>query len=372
MGRDDGVEVEPGLRRPPLLARAGLDQRELVPRPRPRARRSRRRGGGAAAADARARRALRLLRVLRPVDRRAARQRALLLERGTDARPPARSAELRPEPALSGRRRQRRRGVRRAGRRARAARARRRRDRRARARSPWEELVSGLARRARGLGASSRAVDVRDSFGAVGRDRTAHGRGRAPRRSRLRPPLRRIARELLRRASARPRATGRRRRSSSGPAARSSPTTRSGTPTFRSGSRLAAVQAGQRRQRRPAGRRAADPSSGCSSSTGRCSTGTSRRSRRRLDRYVDLDRPRCAALARRATRCGARSQRSPPRRSGPGRRSCPARGAVSGCAACSASQTDAPNLAWSYELITPESGRPARRRPNRSRSASSC
>ena len=48
VGRDDGLQVEPRLRSAALLARAGLDQRQLVPRPRPAAVRAGGRGGGTA------------------------------------------------------------------------------------------------------------------------------------------------------------------------------------------------------------------------------------------------------------------------------------------------------------------------------------
>ena len=57
-------------------------------------------------------------------------------------------------------------------------------------------------------------------------------------------------------------------------------------------------------------------------------------------------------------------------RSARGRPSCPARGAVSGSAERLGIETDAPNLAWSYELIAPESGS-CSAATSRSRSASS-
>ena len=60
------------------------------------------------------------------------------------------------------------------------------------------------------------------------------------------------------------------------------------------------------RERRPAAGRRPARSSGCSSSTGRCSTGTSSSSLPRIDRYVDLTDPDGPARST-ATRSGARS-----------------------------------------------------------------
>ena len=115
-----------------------------------------------------------------------------------------------------------------------------------------------------------------------------------------------------------------------------------------------------RRRRRTSGsaRAHAARSSGCSSSTGRCSTATSRSCSRGIDRYLDL--ARCPSAPRlvdgdalRRTLADAR----PPARSA----RCPTffpgpwggqwlRGELG-------IETDAPNLAWSYELIAPEAAR---------------
>ena len=97
-------------------------------------------------------------------------------------------------------------------------------------------------------------------------------------------------------------------------------------------------------------------SSDSSSSTGPCWTGTSRAFFPSSTCYVDLRRAREAALARRrgtaalAARAGREAVSYPP--------DLPARALGRAMAARSALgiSTDAPNLAWSYELITPESG----------------
>ena len=74
VGGDLGIEIESRVRSTTLLARSRLGERELVLHPGPRAIRAPGRGGRAAADDARARQPVRLRRVLRPQDRRAARR----------------------------------------------------------------------------------------------------------------------------------------------------------------------------------------------------------------------------------------------------------------------------------------------------------
>ena len=142
--------------------------------------------------------------------------------------------------------------------------------------------------------------------------------------------------------------------SSTGRAARSSPMTCSGTPTSRSASASTRCSAAQRetsasRRARPASeqrllfvdwpilerhKQALAPT---------------------VDRYIEVSDPgRPRSLTGDALRSTLHG--SPAGPSARGRRSFPARGAGNGSVAALGIETDAPNLAWSYELITPESG----------------
>ena len=107
-------------------------------------------------------------------------------------------------------------------------------------------------------------------------------------------------------------------------------------------------------ERRASARARAARSRGCSSSTGRCSTATSRSSLPRIDRYLDLSEPDAPAtldgdaLRRTLADLARRPFRTLPTFL-PG-----AVGRAVAPRASSAIETDAPNLAWSYELIAPE------------------
>ena len=290
-----------------------------------------------------------------PTTGRAAREPRVLLERLPDARPPARSTvSYDPEPRTRSSSGEVERGLR-------AARggrcSRRRRGHRGRRRRPlaWDgrPLVAPLRTRSAAAprpstcGATAlpwEEVERRTSdpelagdpvFARLcGRSTSATSFDELPS---TRAPAGRHAR-LSGRARARPARPALVRRPAEAPSA--SP-------------RCSAAQAGEPR---PAAGRGRARSSGSSSSTGRSSTGTSRRSRTGHRSSRRRQRPDAAPLARRRQRCARRSHGS--RRSAvPHASDVPPRPLGRSVASTTLGiETDAPNLAWSYELITPESG----------------
>ena len=180
----------------------------------------------------------------------------------------------------------------------------------------------------------------------------SHERQRAAGGPRLRPPLHPVALRSRRRAAAAFPREG--VVLVYGPGSSLVPMICSGTPTSRSASASRPCDAAPRetsasRRARPA------RSSACSSSTGRSSTGTSRRSPRpSTATSTSATRAAPLALGRRASLDVARSRRT----AVPHAPDVPSRpmGRSVASSPRSASTTDAPNLAWSYELITPESG----------------
>ena len=186
----------------------------------------------------------------------------------------------------------------------------------------------------------------------VGGGSTAHRRKRARRRSGLREAQRADAPGAPRRVTTAPRGGCRARPSD--PARRSSSTTSSGTSTFRSArasrpSVAATWPTSGSRQARAA------PRSGCCSSTGRSSTGTWKRSPPRSTATSTRPTPDVSAPSS-ATSSGPRSEPSRSGRSARGRRFLPGAWGGQWLRERLGIETDAPNLAWSYELITPESG----------------
>ena len=291
-----------------------------------------------AGAHDRPRLALRVRRVLRTDDGRAARRPGLLVERGADDRPPAAPAgvsyDANPRyPVVGGAVESgfeplwppRSPGSDRAwspstGRR----------------HCPGTRLPHALADALAAHDVDVELEDARRSFVVVGRDRAAHVRDRAAGRSRLRADLRGRARRPGRAAAERPRA-------------------RNGTTVvFGPGSALHAHDRlwyadvpksaepragpeGARRERRPDRRARRARSSGSSSSTGRCSTVTSRSSSRgSIAISTSATRqPRARSEARLSASRSGPSRRG---RSASGRPSCPGRGAASGYDAGSGSR----------------------------------